>query len=174
MPVYQLDGTQPSIDESVYVAPSAEIIGDVKIGKLSSAWFNVVIRGDTSPIRIGNETNIQDLTMCHADPGKPLTIGDRVTVGHRCIMHGCTIEDDVLVGMGAIIMNGAVIGRGCIVAAGAVILEDVVIPPYSMVAGSPGKVKKTYGEGIVQKLNLSSKVYVDRGRQYLAGGFSEI
>ncbi|MGK0289319.1 MAG: carbonic anhydrase/acetyltransferase-like protein (isoleucine patch superfamily) [bacterium] len=156
----------PQIDNSVFCAPSADIIGRVSIGKNSSVWFNTVIRGDTDPITIGNDTNIQDLSMCHADPNQPLIIGNQVTVGHRCILHGCTIEDLCLIGMGAIIMNGAKIGKGSIVGAGAVVLENTIIPPYSLVTGSPAKVKKTYEESIVEIIAASAQTYVDRGNSY--------
>jgi len=134
----------PKIDATVFVAPTAQIIGDVHIGPLSSIWFHTVLRGDLAEIRIGEKTNIQDLCMGHADIDIPLKIGDRVTVGHRSILHGCTIEDDCLIGMGSIIMNHAVIGKGSIIAAGTLVLEKTVIPPYSLVTGIPGRIKRTH------------------------------
>ena len=129
MPIHAFKGVIPTIASDCFIAPDATVIGDVEIKAGSSVWFQTVLRGDTAPIRIGSGSNIQDLTMLHADPGCDLVIGDRVTVGHRAIVHGCTVEDDCLVGMGAIVMNGAVIGRGSIVAAGAVVLENMVVPP---------------------------------------------
>lgn len=144
MTLYSYKKFIPRLDANVFVAPTAQIIGDVHIGRQSSVWFHSVLRGDMDSIRVGERTNIQDLSLCHADKGIPLKIGDGVTIGHRCIIHGCTIEDDCLIGMGAIVMNQAVIGRGSVVAAGAVVLEKTIIPPYSLVTGLPGRVKKTY------------------------------
>jgi len=144
MTLYSYKNFLPRLDKSVFVAPTAQIIGDVHIGRQSSVWFHSVLRGDMDSIRVGERTNIQDLSLCHADKGIPLKIGDGVTIGHRCIIHGCTIEDDCLIGMGAVVMNQAVIGRGSVVAAGAVVLEKTIIPPYSLVTGLPGRVKKTY------------------------------
>lgn len=144
MPLYSHKRSRPQVDPTVFIAPSAQVIGNVVIGKLSSIWFQTVLRADFDAIRIGEETNIQDMTTCHADEGIPLSIGSRVTVGHRCVVHGCTIEDDCLIGMGSIVMNRAVIGEGSVVAAGTVILENTIIPPYSLVTGAPGKIKKTY------------------------------
>ncbi|MBF0236560.1 MAG: gamma carbonic anhydrase family protein [SAR324 cluster bacterium] len=166
MSIYTLQGQTPRIDSTVYVAPDANVIGDVTIGPRSSVWFSTTLRGDTAPITIGEETNIQDLSMAHADPGKPLIIGNRVTIGHRCVVHGCVIEDDCLIGMGAIIMNEARIGRGSIVGAGAIILEKTVIPPFSLVVGSPGQVKKTYDETILATIYRTAKVYMERGAFY--------
>lgn len=167
MPVFQLDNITPRIDDTVFVAYNATLIGRVTIGEKSSVWFNTVIRGDIDTITIGTETNVQDLTMIHADAGKPAVIGNRVTIGHRCVIHGCVIEDDVLIGMGAIVMNGAWIGRGSIVAAGAVVMEDVVIPPCSLVAGIPGTVKRTFDSGVMDMIDLAATVYVDRSRDYM-------
>src|SRR6188768_2160287 len=115
----------PQIDPSAFIAPGAVVLGNVWLGAQSSIWYNAVVRGDTEAIRIGNETNVQDLCCLHADPGFPCTLGDRVTVGHGAIVHGATVEDDVLIGMKAVVMNGAKIGRGSIVAVGAIVLEDM-------------------------------------------------
>ena len=144
MTLYSYKNNQPILHESVFIAPTAQIIGNVNIGKNSSVWFQTVIRGDFDKISVGENSNIQDLCTCHADENIPLKIGNSVTIGHRSIIHGCTIEDECLIGMGSIVMNHAVIGKGSVVAAGAVVLEGTVIPPYSLVTGSPGKVKKTY------------------------------
>ncbi|MBU0993794.1 MAG: gamma carbonic anhydrase family protein [Proteobacteria bacterium] len=167
MPIFQIDTISPSLDPSVFLAYNATVIGRVTIGKKSSVWFNTVIRGDIDAITIGDESNIQDLTMIHADTGKPTIIGNKVTIGHRCVIHGCVIEDNSLIGMGAIVMNGAQIGTGSIVAAGAVIMEDVIIPPYSLVAGIPGRVKRTFEENVVDMIHFASQVYVDRSRDYM-------
>ena len=158
---YEHKGNRPEIHPTAYIAPGAHIIGNVHIGRESSVWFNTVIRGDFDRISIGERTNIQDLTTCHADEGIPLTIGDGVTIGHRSVIHGCTIEEGCLIGMGAVVMNRAVIGKGAIVAAGAVVLENTVIPPYSLVTGSPARVKKTYQnrEQIDRDIKEMSEIY---------------
>jgi carbonic anhydrase/acetyltransferase-like protein (isoleucine patch superfamily) len=125
-----------------------------------------VARGDADAIIIGESSNIQDLSMLHADPGKPLKIGNRVTIGHRVIVHGCTIEDDCLIGMGSVILNGAVIGHGSVVAAGAVILEDVEFPPFSLVAGVPGSLKRTLDRSVLEKIRQPAEIYVQRAGIY--------
>ena len=125
-----------------------------------------MVRGDEATITIGEDSNIQDLSVCHIDPGKPLVLGDRVTIGHQCVIHGCVIEDDCLIGMGAVVMNGAHIGRGSIVGAGAVVLEDTEIPPFSLVVGSPAKVRKTYDESVLKTINRASTTYMERAQRY--------
>ncbi len=166
MTLYAFKNIRPEIHDSVFVAPTAQIMGDVKIARDASVWFQTVIRGDTATITIGERTNIQDLSMCHADEGVPLTVGSGVTVGHQCCLHGCTIEDDCLIGMGSTVMNHSVIGKGSVVAAGAVVLENTIVPPYSLVVGSPGKVKKTYEnkEEITQVLKVSSDLYAKKAK----------
>jgi len=135
--------TIPKIDPSAYVDESAQVVGDVVIGPESSIWMNVVIRGDVNHIRIGRRTNVQDLTMVHVQRGThPTAIGDEVTIGHSAVVHGCTIEDRCLIGMGAILLNGCRIGRESIVAAGTLVPEGTDIPPGSLVMGSPGKVRR--------------------------------
>jgi carbonic anhydrase/acetyltransferase-like protein (isoleucine patch superfamily) len=166
MPTYRIDDLQPVIDPSAYIAPTAVIIGKVRIGQLSSVWFNCVLRGDADAIIVGDESNIQDLTMCHADPGKPLRVGNQVTIGHRCIIHGCTIEDNCLIGMGAVIMNGAVIGRNSIVAAGAVVLENTIVPPCSLMTGVPARVKNTLEEKAREFIDMPRRIYVERSKLY--------
>ena len=166
MTLYTFENSTPEIKETSFVAPNASLIGRVKIGENSSVWFNTVLRGDMETISIGNESNIQDLSMGHADPGFPLVLGNRVTIGHHCVLHGCKIEDDCLIGMGAIIMNGVRIGRGSIIGAGAVLLEGMEIPEFSMVIGSPAKIKKTYDESILDNIRKSAKIYVKRSISY--------
>ena len=166
MKLYTFENSTPEIKETSFVAPNASLIGRVKIGENSSVWFNTVLRGDMETITIGNESNIQDLSMGHADPGFPLVLGNRVTIGHHCVLHGCKIEDDCLIGMGAIIMNGVRIGRGSIIGAGAVLLEGMEIPEFSMVIGSPAKIKKTYDESILDNIRKSAKIYVKRSISY--------
>jgi len=164
--LYTFENFSPEIKETSFIAPNASLIGRVKIGAKSSVWFNSVLRGDMEKITIGDESNIQDLSVGHADPGYPLVVGNRVTVGHNCIVHGCLIEDDCLIGMGAIIMNGVRIGRGSIIGAGAVLLEGMEFPEFSMVVGSPAKVKKIYDDSILESIRKSAKIYVKRAISY--------
>src|SRR3974377_169662 len=130
------------IEPTVFIARGAIVVGEVQLGKDGSVWDNAVIRGDCARISIGEATNIQDLSMVHADPGYPCVVGSRVTVGHRVILHGCTIEDDCLIGMGAILLNGVRVGKGSIVGAGALVLENMEVPPGSLVVGSPARIRK--------------------------------
>ena len=139
MAVYELDGTQPRVADSAWVADSAQVMGNVVLGEDSSVWFGTVIRGDTETITVGRGSNIQDASVLHADIGKPLTIGDNVTVGHQVMLHGCTIGDESLIGIGAIVLNGAKIGRHCLVGAGALVTEGKEFPDGSMIIGSPAK-----------------------------------
>ena len=171
MTLYTFENSIPEINETSFVAPNASLIGQVIIGENSSVWFNTVLRGDMETITVGNESNIQDLSMGHADPGFPLVLGNRVTIGHHCVLHGCKIEDDCLIGMGAIIMNGVRIGRGSIIGAGAVLLEGMEIPEFSMVIGSPAKIKKTYDESILDSIRKSAKIYVKRSISYREKSF---
>ena len=129
------------IAPSVWIAPDAVVIGDVSIGRGSGIWFKAILRGDSDPIRVGDQTNIQDGSILHSDPGFPCQIGDRVTVGHAAIVHGATVESECLIGMRATLLNGVVIGRGSIVAAGALVTENTIVPPGSIVMGSPAKVR---------------------------------
>ncbi len=168
MPLYTFKDHSPIVHPSAFIAPSAQLVGNVLVGRDASVWFQAVLRGDQDCIRIGDETNIQDLTTCHADQGVPLTIGNGVIVGHNCVVHGCTIEDGCLIGMGAIVMNHARIGKGSVVAAGAVVLENTIVPPYSLVAGSPAVVKKTYPDpaAIQAKIREGVEIYLGNTRAY--------
>ncbi|TWI70735.1 carbonic anhydrase/acetyltransferase-like protein (isoleucine patch superfamily) [Desulfobotulus alkaliphilus] len=166
MAIHRFENETPFLAETVFIAPGATVIGDVHMAAGSSLWFSAVIRGDTAPIRIDENTNIQDLCMLHADPGFPLTLGKNITAGHRAILHGCTVEDDCLIGMGAVVMNSAVIGRGSIVAAGAVVLENTVVPPFSLIAGMPAKVVKTFKEDIIEVIRESAKHYCEKAASY--------
>jgi carbonic anhydrase/acetyltransferase-like protein (isoleucine patch superfamily) len=141
-----VDGHSPQIAEGAWVAPGAVVAGQVTIGTETGVWYTAVVRADLAPVTVGEGTSIQDGTVVHADPGFPASIGDNVTVGHRAVVHGCTVEDDCLIGMGAVIMNGATVGRGSVVAAGAVVSQGVVVPPGSLVAGVPGKVRRETSE----------------------------
>ncbi|MFJ6313615.1 gamma carbonic anhydrase family protein [Pseudarthrobacter oxydans] len=145
-PLYPFAGTTPAVHESVFVAPTASIIGNATLARDSSAFYGVSVRADTAAITVGEGSNLQDNVVLHADPGFPCTVGERVSVGHAAVVHGCTVEDDCLIGMGATVLNGAVIGAGSLVAAGAVVLEGTAVPPRSLVAGVPGKVRRELTE----------------------------
>lgn len=138
--ILRVGDASPTIDPDAYVAPDATIAGDVRLDAGVSVWFGCVVRSEASTVTIGRDSNLQDLTVVHTDEGSPTTIGERVTVGHRALLHGCTVEDDALIGMGAVVLNGAVIGRGALVAAGAVVREGMEVPPMTLVAGVPAKV----------------------------------
>ena len=158
-------GTNPRIADSAYVDPGAHIIGDVEIGARASVWPCVVLRGDIEPIRVGADTNIQDGTVIHTDRGFPTTVGDRVSVGHSVILHGCTIEEDSLIGMGAIVLNGARIGRGAVVAAGALVPEGMQVEPGMLVMGSPAKPRRPVSAEEKERFQKGVGGYVERGRQ---------
>lgn len=159
--------TVPSIDPSAYVDESAQVIGDVHIGAESSVWMNVVIRGDVNHIRIGKRTNIQDLTMVHVmRETHPTIIGDEVTIGHSAVIHGCTIEDRVLVGMQAMLLNGVHVGQDSIIAAGTLLTEGTRIPAGSLVMGRPGKVKRPLNEAELAEVRRLSQAYVNYRLDY--------
>ena len=154
-------GQSPRVDATAYVDQSAQVIGDVEIGAEASVWMNVVIRGDVSAIRIGNRTNIQDLTLLHGMRGTHATvIGDDVTVGHTAIIHGATVEDRVLVGMGAVLLNGVYVEHDCVIAAGTLLTEGTRIPARSLVMGRPGKVKRTLTDEEVAEIRWYADAYV--------------
>jgi carbonic anhydrase/acetyltransferase-like protein (isoleucine patch superfamily) len=169
MPLYAIDGKQPVVGTDVWVAPSADVIGDAHLADGSSVWFGAVIRADNTPIIVGARSNIQESAMCHSDPGAPLTIGADCTIGHHAILHGCTIGDNVLIGMGAIILNRAVIGDGCIVGAGALVTEGKTFEPNSLIVGSPAKAIRTLDENAAAMLKASAQHYVDKGKAYSEG-----
>ena len=154
-------GQSPRVDATAYVDQSAQVIGDVEIGAEASVWMNVVIRGDVNAIRIGNRTNIQDLTLLHGMRGTHATvIGDDVTVGHTAIIHGATVEDRVLVGMGAVLLNGVYVEHDCVIAAGTLLTEGTRIPARSLVMGRPGKVKRTLTDEEVAEIRWYADAYV--------------
>ena len=157
------------IDKSVYIADGARIHGDVSIGADSSVWFNAVIRCEDTTIVIGDHTNIQDNCVVHTDPWTKVEIGNFVSIGHSAVIHGCTIGDNTLVGMGAIIMNDAVIGKNCIIGAGARVTEKTVIPDNSVVIGSPAAVKRTIRDDEIERNKQNALHYVDIARQYKNG-----
>jgi carbonic anhydrase/acetyltransferase-like protein (isoleucine patch superfamily) len=141
-PIYPFAGDTPDIHPSVFIAPTASVIGLATLAEDASAFYGVSVRADTAAITVGIGSNLQDNVVLHADPGFPCSVGARVSVGHSAVVHGCTVEDDCLIGMGATVLNGAVIGAGSLVAAGAVVLEGTVVPPRSLVAGVPAKVRR--------------------------------
>ncbi len=153
------------IDESVYIAPGAQVVGNVQIGKDSSIWYNAVVRGDSCLIKIGEATNIQDLACLHADSQDVLEIGDNVTIGHSTIVHACTVGNNVLIGMGAIVMSGAKIGDNCIIGAGALVTENTVIPEGSMVYGSPAKVIRKLTEEEMARILENARIYIEHARK---------
>ena len=150
---------EPHLAAGAWTAPTATLIGQVTMGEGASAWYGVVVRGDTTPIRIGARTNLQDNVVCHADPHAPLTVGDGVTVGHAAVLHGCTVEDGCLIGMSATVLNNAVVGAGSLVAAGALVTEGMVIPPGSLVAGVPAKVRRPLSDEEIAALPGSAATY---------------
>ena len=158
----------PQIHSSAFIAPSATVMGDVTVGADSSVFFGAVARSELVPIVIGQRTNIQDNCVLHADPGLPMTIGDGVTVGHGAILHSCTVGDNSLIGMGAIVLNGAAIGQNCIVAAGALVPQGMVVPDGSLVMGSPAKVRRSVTDQEIEGNRRSAEIYVREGAEYKA------
>ncbi len=161
-------GILPVVPKSAFIEETAVVIGDVVMGEDCSVWFHAVIRGDVNSIRIGDRTNVQDLCMLHVTHDTaPLVIGSDVTIGHHVVLHGCTIKDRVLIGMGAIVMDGAVIGEDCVVGAGALVTEGTVVPPKSLLLGSPAKVKRPVTHQELAWIRESAQNYVTYARQYL-------
>jgi carbonic anhydrase/acetyltransferase-like protein (isoleucine patch superfamily) len=156
----------PDIADDAFVAPGATVIGRVRVGARSSVWYGSVLRGDVANISIGEHTNIHDGCVGHADEGYPLEVGDRVTVGHRVVIHGCRIADDVLIGMGAVLMNGVTVGCGSLIAAGAVVTQNTEIPPGSQVAGVPAKVRRQVGDAERELIASGAQHYVELAGQH--------
>ena len=168
MPLYSIDGLGPSLGEAAYAAPSADLIGDVRLGARASVWFGAVIRADNTPIILGEESNFQDGAIGHSDPGAPLTVGARVTVGHQAILHGCTVGDDCLIGMGAKILNHAVLGPECLVGAGALITEGKTFEGGSLIVGVPARVVRALTDAERGALRLSAAHYAEKAARYAA------
>ena len=166
--IYQLEDAVPQIHASAWVAENATLAGQITLQKDVSIWFNAVLRAEHAPITVGEGSNIQDGTVCHVDPGMPLTIGESVTVGHKVMLHGCTIGDESLIGINAVILNGAKIGRNCLIGANSLISEGKEIPDGSLVMGSPGKIVRTLSEAQIEGLKASAMHYVENGRRYKA------
>ena len=166
MTLYRIDDAQPQLPDSAWAAPSADVIGDVRLAARASVWFGAVIRADNTPIVIGEDSNIQDGAIGHSDPGFPLTIGARVTVGHQAILHGCTIADDCLIGMGARILNGAVLEPECLVGAGALITEGKTFPAGSLIVGSPARAIRQLSDAEKHALRVSAAHYAEKAARY--------
>jgi carbonic anhydrase/acetyltransferase-like protein (isoleucine patch superfamily) len=169
MAIYQLDQHVPQIDASAWIAKSADVMGAVSLAANTSVWFNAVIRGDTETISIGEGSNVQDLAVIHADNGMPVVVGKHVTVGHKVMLHGCTIGDESLIGIGAIVLNGVRIGKNCLVGAGSLVTEGKEFPDGSMILGSPAKVVRQLSPEQLEGLRASARHYIQNAKRYLAG-----
>ncbi|MEG8024310.1 conserved hypothetical protein [Sphingomonas aurantiaca] len=169
MPRYAIEGKRPTVADDVWIAPSADVIGDARLGQGASVWFGAVIRADNTPILVGARTNIQEGAMLHSDPGAPLSVGEGCTIGHHAILHGCTIGDNVLVGMGATILNNAVIGDDCLIGANALVTEGKVFPAGSLIVGAPAKAVRDLAPEAIAALKLSAAAYAARQRVYAEG-----
>jgi carbonic anhydrase/acetyltransferase-like protein (isoleucine patch superfamily) len=166
MALYELDGMTPRLATTAWVADSAEVIGNVALAEDASVWFGVVIRGDNHLISIGRGSNVQDLSVLHTDEGLPLVVGDHVTIGHQVMLHGCTIGDETLIGIGAVVLNGARIGKNCLVGAGALVTENKEFPDGSMILGSPAKVVRQLTPEQIAGLRRSAQHYVQNAVRY--------
>ncbi len=169
MAIYELDGVAPRMADSAWVADNAQVMGDVALGEGASVWFGATVRGDTETITIGEGSNVQDGSVLHADHGFPLTIGARVTVGHQVMLHGCTIGDESLIGIGAVVLNGARIGRHCLVGAGSLVTEGKEFPDGSMILGCPAKVVRELTPEQIEGLRMSAAHYIENARRYRQG-----
>jgi carbonic anhydrase/acetyltransferase-like protein (isoleucine patch superfamily) len=166
MTLYAIGDLKPQLGPGAWAAPSADLVGDIRLGARASVWFGAVLRGDNTPLILGEETNFQDGAIGHSDPGYPLTIGARVTVGHQAILHGCTVHDDCLIGMGARILNGAVIESECIVGAGALVTEGKRFERGSLIVGAPARVVRQVTEEERQMLRVSAAHYAEKAARY--------
>jgi carbonic anhydrase/acetyltransferase-like protein (isoleucine patch superfamily) len=169
MSTYQLDDISPDVHPSAFVADSAQVMGAVTLAEDSSIWFQAVLRGDNERITIGAGSNVQEGSVLHTDLGFPLTLGERVTIGHGVVLHGCTVGDESLIGIGAVVLNGAVIGKHCLVGAGALVTEGKQFPDGSMILGSPAKVVRQLTPEQIEGLRRSAVHYVDNARRYRTG-----
>lgn len=159
------------IHPTAFIAPGAVVLGDVSLGRDASVWYHCVVRAESAPVTIGDETNVQDLSLMHTDEGFPCALGRRVGVGHRAILHGCTVEDECLVGMGAILLNGVRVGTGSVIGAGAVLPEGTQVPPGSLVLGVPGRVVRPVDEPLARRITSTWQHYVELARRHRAGEF---
>jgi carbonic anhydrase/acetyltransferase-like protein (isoleucine patch superfamily) len=166
VPLYRFDDLAPALAAGAWAAPSADLIGDVRLGERASVWFGAVIRADNTPIVIGEESNLQDGAVGHSDPGAPLTVGARVTIGHQAIVHGCTIADDCLIGMGARILNGAHLGPECLVGAGALVTEGKRFDPGNLIVGVPARVLRPLSDEEKAAIRVSAAHYAEKAQRY--------
>ena len=169
MAIYELDGIAPQLADTAWVADSAQVMGRVAIGAHSSVWFGAVLRGDTESISVGWRSNIQDLSVLHADLGMPLTVGNEVTIGHQVMLHGCTVGDECLIGIGAVVLNGAKIGNNCLVGARSLVTEGKEFPPGSLIMGSPAKVVRELTPEQIEGLRQSARGYMKNAQRFKAG-----
>ena len=169
MAIYQLGALAPRIADTAWVADSAVVIGNVELAEAASIWFGAVLRGDTESLSIGARSNVQDGSVLHADPGFPLVVGAGVTIGHQVMLHGCTIGDDSLVGIQAVVLNGARIGRHCLVAAGAIVTEGKQFPDGSLIMGAPARVVRPLTQEQIEGLKEGAQHYVDNARRHREG-----
>ncbi len=169
MAIYEFEGVRPRVDATAWVADTARVVGNVTLGPRSSVWFGSALRGDIEPILIGGESNVQDNAVLHTDAGFPLVIGGLVTVGHGAILHGCTVGDESLVGMGAIVLNGARIGRRCLVAAGALVTEGKEFPDGSLILGSPAKAVRAVSPAQIEGMLANARRYAAHADRYRRG-----
>lgn len=169
MAIYSLDELSPRISESAWVADSAQVMGDVELADNVSIWFGTVVRGDSETIRIGRGSNVQDASVLHADPGVPLTLGENVSVGHQVMLHGCTVGDGTLIGIGSVILNRARIGKNCLVGAGSLVTEGKEFPDGSMILGRPAKVVRELNADEIVNLQRIGQHYVDNARRFKSG-----
>ncbi|MFE1314619.1 gamma carbonic anhydrase family protein [Streptomyces sp. NPDC058755] len=161
-----IGGKEPQVDPGAFVAPTASVIGDVTLHAGASVWYGAVVRGDVETITVGADANVQDNVTLHADPGFPVSVGERVSIGHNAVVHGATVEDDCLIGMGATVLNGAVIGAGSLVAAQALVPQGMVVPPGSLVAGVPAKVRRELSEEERQGVTLNGTMYAELAKAH--------
>ncbi|MGH7531605.1 MAG: gamma carbonic anhydrase family protein [Gemmatimonadales bacterium] len=164
----------PVIDPTAFIAPGAVVLGDVTLGARASVWYQAVLRGDMAPIIVGADSNLQDATIVHVDAGKPARIGARVGVGHRVILHACTVEDDCLIGMGSILLNDVRVGTGSVVAAGAVLTEGLIVPPGSLVMGLPARVVRAVDDALRARIRGTWEHYVAEAARHRAGAYPRV
>jgi len=163
-----IGGKDPQLDQEAFVSPTSVVIGDVTLHAGSSTWYGAVLRADCGPIVIGADSNVQDNCSLHVDPGFPIAVGERVSIGHNAVLHGATVEDDCLIGMGATVLNGAVIGAGSLVAAQALVPQGMRVPPGSLVAGVPAKVKRQLTDAEREGISLNGTLYVELAKAHRA------
>lgn len=169
MAIYELEGKRPQCASGVWIAESAQVMGDIHLGSNASVWFNAVIRADNESMHIGDNTNIQDAAVLHSDAGSPLTIGSHVTIGHQVMLHGCTVGDGSLIGIGAVVLNGAKIGKNCLVGAGALVTEGKAFADGSLIVGSPAVVKRELSPEQIEGLRTSAANYVANAKRFSQG-----